>query len=147
MLQLNLPPYEYKLRKKDGQLYIYDMIRRKYLVLTPEEWVRQHFVHYLVEHLQVSPSLLSVEGGITYNSLNKRTDILAYNRQMLPHLLVECKSPEVNIRDKTVSQLAMYNATVKTPLLALTNGMTHHFFEKAAGAYRPLKALPPFVKW
>ncbi|MDX1628267.1 MAG: type I restriction enzyme HsdR N-terminal domain-containing protein [Fulvivirga sp.] len=123
---LNLPKIDYKIRKKDDHLEIFDIIRKKYIVLTPEEWVRQHFIHFLIIHLNYPKSLFKVESGLSYNKLHKRSDILIYNRSMEPYMLVECKSFDVSMSQKGFNQLAIYNSQINAKYLVLTNGMKHY---------------------
>jgi hypothetical protein len=125
MIPLNLPPFDYKLKKAEGKLWIFDVIRKKYIVLIPEEWVRQHFVHYLIYHQQYPKALIRVEGGLNYNQLQKRSDIVVYDRAGLPWMIIECKSPDVPVTDKTVFQASTYNATLKAKYLIVTNGLRH----------------------
>ena len=84
MYQLNLPTFDYKLKKADGKVWIFDVIRKKYIVLTPEEWVRQHFIHYLINDFKYPRSLVKIEGGLTYNQLQKRSDITVFDREGKP---------------------------------------------------------------
>jgi hypothetical protein len=125
MKPLNLPPFDYKIDNKAGKNAIFDMIRKKYVVLTPEEWVRQHFVHYLIDHLQYPKTLISIEGGLLYNRLQKRSDIVVYTRNTLPFMLIECKAPEVKISQRVFEQAAVYNQTLKASYVVVTNGMEH----------------------
>ena len=101
MHQLNLPSFDYKLKKADGKVWIFDVIRKKYIVLTPEEWVRQHFIHYLLHELKYPRSLVKIEGGLSYNTLSKRSDIVVFDRDGRPWMLVECKSPEFKLSEKS----------------------------------------------
>jgi hypothetical protein len=126
MYKLNLPSFDYKLKKADGKVWIFDLIRKKYIVLTPEEWVRQHFLHYLIREFQYPRPLIKVEGGLTYNQLSKRSDILVFDRAGLPWMLVECKSPELKLSEATLQQASVYNATVQARYLTITNGL--HYF-------------------
>ncbi len=103
------------------------MIRKKYIQLTPEEWVRQHFVHLLINHKGYPKSLISVEKQLTINRLKKRTDIVVYNNLGLPHLIVECKSPSIKINQTVFDQITRYNSNLQAKYLVLTNGL-HHFF-------------------
>ncbi|MEH0157952.1 type I restriction enzyme HsdR N-terminal domain-containing protein [Limibacter armeniacum] len=123
---LNLPSYDCKLQKRDNKLYIFDQIRKKYLQLTPEEWVRQHFIHFLSQQ-GFPKSLMSIEAGLKLNKLQKRTDIVIYDRQGKPFMLVECKAPEIKLSDATFNQAASYNMVLKAPYLSITNGMQHYF--------------------
>jgi predicted type IV restriction endonuclease len=124
--KLNLPLANLSLRKDQGKVWIFDMIRKKYVVLTPEEWVRQHFVHYLINDLKYPRSLFRLEGALTYNSLQKRSDILIRDRQGKPWMLVECKSPAIKLTQKAFNQIAVYNMTIGATFLAVTNGMVHY---------------------
>jgi type I site-specific restriction endonuclease len=125
MYKLNLPDFEYSIKKDDGKVWIFDTIRKKYLVLTPEEWVRQHFINYLVEDLKYPRSLMKVEGGLTYNQLNKRSDIVIFDRGGKPWMIVECKSPEVPINETVLRQASVYNTTLRAGYLVVTNGIKH----------------------
>lgn len=125
MQNLNLPPFEYKIREIDGKAAIFDILRKKYIVLTPEEWVRQHFVHFLIKHYQYPKSLIKVESGLKYNQLQKRSDIVVYDRTGNVFLLIECKSCDISISQKTFEQVAHYNVSLKARYIAVTNGMNH----------------------
>jgi hypothetical protein len=129
MNRLNLPAYDHKLKKEGGKVLILDLIRRKYVVLTPEEWVRQHFVHYLVNEFKYPKSLFRVESGLKYNHMSKRSDIVIHNRQGQPWMLVECKSPDIKLTQKAFNQIAVYNMTIGARYLAVTNGMAHYCCE------------------
>ncbi len=128
MEKLNLPPYEAELRKLDGKIHIFDPIRKKYLVLSPEEWVRQHFLNFLIHNKGYSPSLISMESGLKYNERQKRTDLVAYGPQLIPLLLVECKAPDVKITQKSFTQISSYFSQVKAKYMILTNGLEHFCF-------------------
>ncbi|MCR9063885.1 MAG: type I restriction enzyme HsdR N-terminal domain-containing protein [Cytophagales bacterium] len=129
MQELNLPSFDCKIKESDGKTWIFDPIRKKYIVLTPEEWVRQHVVNLLVEHFSYSKSLIKIEGGLKYEKLAKRTDIVVFDKEAKPYLLIECKAPEVNLSKKTISQAAIYNKTIKAPHLAISNGLKTFCFE------------------
>lgn len=121
--QLNLPVFDHKITESEGKSVIFDIIRKKNVVLTPEEWVRQHVIHLLISNYGYSRSLFQVERGTTYNSLQKRTDIVVFNREGKPHLLVECKAPEIKINQCVIEQASRYNKTINAPFLAITNGL------------------------
>src|SRR5690349_1542646 len=123
MVQLNLPAFEYQLKKEEGKVWIFDNLRKKYLVLTPEEWVRQHFVNYLIQERKYPRALIKLEGGLSYNTLAKRSDIVVFDREGKPWMIVECKAPDVVISDGTLRQASMYNAQLKAKYLAVTNGL------------------------
>jgi len=129
MFPLNLPAYEYKLKQSPEKTLIFDSIRRKYVVLTPEEWVRQHFIHYLTGHLHYPKGLISVERGMVYNTLVKRTDICVYDTNRQPLLLVECKAPDVAITPAVINQATTYNKTLKARLVVLSNGLEHYCWQ------------------
>lgn len=126
MYKLNLPDFDYKLKKAEGKVWIFDGIRKKYIVLTPEEWVRQHFIHYLIQEKRYPKSLIKVEGGLIYNQLQKRTDIVVFTREGNPWMIVECKSPTIPVSPDTLTQASVYNATLKAEFITVTNGMAHY---------------------
>lgn len=126
MYKLNLPEFAYTLKKADGKVWIFDGIRKKFLVLTPEEWVRQHFIHYMVSSLGYPKALIKIEGGLKYNTLRKRSDILVFDRDGQPWMLVECKAPEHNIKEDTLRQASVYNARHRAKYITVTNGLKHY---------------------
>ncbi|TGE29138.1 type I restriction enzyme HsdR N-terminal domain-containing protein [Hymenobacter metallicola] len=125
MQELSLPPFDYKVTQSGENLLIWDILRRKQVVLTPEEWVRQHVVHYLIDHLGYPKSLLSLERGHAYNKRQKRTDLCAFDAAGKPLLLVECKRPSVPLTSAVAMQIGTYNQTIGAPLLLVTNGVQH----------------------
>ncbi len=125
MQPLNLPAYDFKLRETEGKMYILDEIRKKYVTLTPEEWVRQHFIQYLVNEKQYPASLIKVEKSFKTGGMDFRADILAHNPQGIPILVVECKSFDIKITQDVFEQAARYNMKWKSPFLAVTNGLSH----------------------
>lgn len=145
MIQLNLPTFDFKVKKQKDKLYIYDQIRRKYLLLTPEEWVRQHFVHYLSQELKYPKGLITTESGLKYNGLQRRTDIVVFNRQGTPHLIVECKAPAVTISQQVFNQVAVYNKILKANLLVVSNGLQHFCcqYQVGTGSWQFLPGIPP----
>ena len=146
MQKLNLPQFDIKIQENNGKTEIFDVLRKKYVILTPEEWVRQHFVHLLINHYKYPKSLISLESGLKYNELKKRSDILIYDRDGKPFLLVECKSADVGLSDATFKQLSTYNFTIKSPYIAITNGL-HNFcckIDHEKGSFEFLKDLPAF---
>ena len=126
---LNLPPIAPPIKKEKGKVWIFDIIRKKYIVLTPEEWVRQHFVNYLIHHLSYPRSLFRIEGSLTYNKLQKRSDIVIHGRDGKPWMLVECKAPNIKLTQKAFNQVAVYNMTIGARYVAVTNGMMQYCFE------------------
>lgn len=125
MTPLNLPAYEVKVKKSEGKVFIFDRVRKKYVVLTPEEWVRQHVIHYLIEHRYYPKSLFRIEGSLTYNKLQKRSDILIYDRGGKPWMLIECKSSDIKLSQRAFNQVAIYNMTIGAKYVAVSNGMVH----------------------
>jgi len=124
---LNLPPYPFRITERGGQFFLFDDIRKKTLLITPEEWVRQHFIQYLVVQKKYPKTLIQLEGGLKLNGMAKRTDILVYNSSTEKLLLVECKAPSVKITQKVFDQIARYNIIHRAPLLAVTNGLQHFY--------------------
>lgn len=125
MIRLNLPSFDYKLKKTGEKIFIYDIIRKKYVVLAPEEWVRQHFIHYMINHLNYPRTLINVETGLIFNQLKKRSDIIVYARTGNPWLAIECKSPDQPINKKVLQQISVYNSSLNAHYIALTNGIRH----------------------
>jgi len=125
MQELNLPTYKFRIKSNENKYFIFDIIRKKYVVLTPEEWVRQHYVHYLIEEKKYPISLISIEKKLTINQLTKRTDILIFNAEGNPDIIVECKAPTIKITQETFDQIARYNLKLNANYLILTNGLEH----------------------
>jgi hypothetical protein len=123
--ELNLPPYSFKITGETGSEMIFDPIRRKYVRLTPEEWVRQNFAQYLIREGHYPAGLMSIEAMFTMNKLKKRIDILIHDRMGQPVLLVECKAPDIPLNDKVFDQIVTYNMEFKVPYIVVTNGMNH----------------------
>ena len=125
MSELSLPGFDYKVKKQNGTVMIFDIVRKKYVVLTPEEWVRQHVVHYLVEKKGYAISRVAVEREIELYGLKRRFDIVVFDRSGNPWLLVECKAPAVALTQKVFDQVFRYNLTLAAPYVAITNGVRH----------------------
>lgn len=123
--KLNFPPYQLTVKKEDDVLFVFDEIRKKWLQLTPEEWVRQHAIFYLVDQKKFPPGLIGVEKTIQVNGLNKRFDVVCFDQNGAPLMLVECKAPEVAITQETLDQALRYNSQLQVKYLLLTNGITH----------------------
>ena len=124
--ELNLPQYSFKIRGEEGSAMILDQIRRKFVRLTPEEWVRQNFVRYLISEGKYPPGLIGIEVMFSLNKLKRRVDILIHNRMGMPVMIVECKEPEVKINDEVFDQIVNYNMQFKVPYIAVTNGIDHY---------------------
>ena len=123
---LNLPQYSFRITGKEGKEMILDPLRRKYVKLTPEEWVRQNFVQYLINEGKYPPGLLGIEVLSRFNKMKRRVDILIHNRSGEPVMIVECKSPDIKINDKVFDQIVCYNMGFKVPYIVVTNGIDHY---------------------
>ena len=129
MVKLDLPGFEYQISKAEGKIWIFDVIRKKQIVLTPEEWVRQHIIHFFINQLKYPKSLIKIESGLKYNQLQKRSDVVVYDREGKPWLLMECKAPDLKLSQNTIMQAAVYNNDVKAKYIAVSNGMQHVCYE------------------
>ncbi|MCP1381867.1 restriction endonuclease subunit R [Runella sp. CRIBMP] len=145
MVQLNLPAFEYKVTKIGEKPYIFDIIRRKYVVITPEEWVRQHVLHWLMGEHRFPKALIRTESGLTYHQLAKRTDILIYDREGVPFLLVECKAPHISLNDVVFEQAIRYNSILKARYVLISNGMDYFVFEVKDGQAFLLDTIPSYA--
>jgi len=125
MPQLNLPNAALKTKLVEGTTQVFDAVRKKYLVLTPEEWVRQHFIHYLYKEKKYPLGLMGVELMVKYNGMQTRADIVLYNADGKPNVIVECKAPKVKITQDAFNQIAKYNFKLKVNFLVVTNGIQH----------------------
>ncbi len=122
---LNLPAYPFKLTRKNNELYIFDFLRKKTLLLTPEEWVRQHFVQFLINQKKYPAGLIKLEGGLKINQLKKRTDIVVFNTSGKAILIVECKAVNIKLSQTVLYQAADYNSLHKARYLVVSNGLQH----------------------
>ena len=125
MPQLNLPKVALKTKSVEGTIQVFDVIRKKYFVLTPEEWVRQHFIHYLNTEKNYPMGLMGVEQMVKYHSMHTRADIVLYTTKGKAKMIVECKAPKVKITQDAFNQIAKYNFKLKVEFLVVTNGMQH----------------------
>jgi type I site-specific restriction endonuclease len=144
MQKLNLPAAQLRYRQVNDKPQVFDEVRKKYVALTPEEWVRQHFIHYLIKHLNYAPGLTVVEMLVKVNGLSQRADIVLYNRQGLPIIIVECKAPEVPVTRAVFNQAARYNTRLNVKYLIVTNGLQHYCARllDEEGNYELLKEIP-----
>ncbi|HEX9826550.1 MAG TPA: type I restriction enzyme HsdR N-terminal domain-containing protein [Flavobacteriaceae bacterium] len=146
MQQLNFPKFSFRFKNSENKRLIFDGIRKKFVVLQPEEWVRQHCVQYLIQMKNYPKSLINVEKELKINTLRKRYDIVVFNPDGSLHLIVECKAPEVNIDQTTFDQIARYNLELNATYLMVTNGINHYYcqmdFEKER--YEFLKDIPDY---
>jgi hypothetical protein len=143
---LNFPPYEPHTKAKGKRTLIFDGIRKKYVALTPEEWVRQHLIHYLIMQKKYPATLISIEMPLKYAGLDKRSDVLVHDRNGQPLMLAECKAPEVIITQKVIEQIAVYNLAIQAPYLMVTNGLQHYCLTAATccSPVRFLKEVPEY---
>lgn len=143
---LNFPQFDFKLEESEGKISIFDSLRKKNLILTPEEWVRQHMIAYLIHYHGYPKNLIALEKGLKYNQLQKRSDILVLDREGGAFLLIECKAPEVKLSQKTVQQVAVYNQAIQAQFVGISNGIQHVFlaFDRAGKSYDQLSQIPRF---
>lgn len=142
MEKLNLPDCSLKIKNEEGNEFVFDIIRKKYVTLTPEEWVRQHFIHLMINNLRYPKSLISLEFPLTYFKSGKRSDIVLMDRAGKPFLLVECKSAKVKLGTDTINQISTYNKVIKAPYIAMTNGLKHFIWKFSGKDYISQKEFP-----
>lgn len=146
MYQLNLPEFEYTLKKANGKVWIFDVIRKKFVVITPEEWVRQHLINLMINVKHYPKSLIKVETGLHYNQLAKRSDIVVHARNGAPWMVVECKAPTFELNERSLIQASTYNATLRANYLVITNGIRHliHHTDWSQGVSSALTDFPDY---
>ena len=144
MQPLNFPKYSFRFKNSENKVSIFDSIRKKFILLTPEEWVRQHVVEFLIDEKKYPKSLINVEKIVKVSGMNKRYDIVVFNSDGSIFLLIECKAPEIKIDQKTFDQIARYNLILNAQYLMVTNGLNHYFCEMdfENEKYSFLKELP-----
>ncbi|MBF1645467.1 MAG: type I restriction enzyme HsdR N-terminal domain-containing protein [Prevotella sp.] len=146
MIQLTLPPYQIRVKETHGRKQIFDILRRKYVALTPEEWVRQHFIHYLVEHKNYPSSLLANEVPLQIGEKRMRADSVLYDNQLHPRMIIEYKAPNITLTQKVFDQITIYNLLLHVDYLIVSNGMTTYIckmdYEKQT--YKFLEAIPNY---
>ena len=146
MFRLNLPPYPIKIQEKGEKRQIFDFLRRKWVALTPEEWVRQHFTHFLVEHKNYPQALLANEVELRIGEKRLRCDTLLYNKELRPRMIIEYKAPTIQIQQKTFDQISVYNLLLKVDYLVVSNGLQHYCckMDYAQQKYLFLEQLPDY---
>ena len=146
MQQLHFPPYNFTLKNRENKPYIFDRIRKKYISLTPEEWVRQHVIMFLLETHKYPKSLINVEKEFLVNGTKKRYDLVVFYPNGDIFLLVECKAPKVAITQNTFDQIARYNLKMNATYLMVTNGLDHYYcqMDYVSQQYHFLKGLPAY---
>lgn len=147
MISLNLPSFNIKTKEQEGRTLIFDFLRRRYVILTPEEWVRQHFVHFLVEHKGYPAALLGNEIGIKVGGVSRRCDSVLYHREGgRPRVIIEYKAPSVTITQQVFVQIASYNSVLRADYLIVSNGINHYccFMNYAEGRVDYLREIPDY---
>ncbi|CAM1349501.1 type I restriction enzyme HsdR N-terminal domain-containing protein [Tenacibaculum crassostreae] len=147
MQKLNLPSYTFKLKSNENKTLIFDNLRKKYVVLTPEEWVRQHFAQWMIQEKNYPISLIAIEKQLVINNLKKRTDIVVFSSEGHPNIIVECKAPHIKITQDTFDQIARYNLKLNANFLIVTNGLQHFFckLDKENETYVFLRDIPEYL--
>lgn len=146
MQNLAFPPYNFRIKNSENKTAIFDIIRKKFIVLTPEEWVRQHVIHFLIHEKKHPQSLINVEKELTVNGIKKRYDIVTYRSDGSIYLMVECKAPKIKITQQVFDQIARYNLALKSELLMVTNGLEHYYctIDYNTEEYSFLRELPTY---
>lgn len=146
MQKLNFPQYTFEINHRSGKLWIFDRIRKKQVVLTPEEWVRQHLLHFLVEERNCPRALIQVEFGISFNAMQRRVDVLVFDRTGKHWMVAECKAPDVKLTEESAMQVAQYNMSLRAGYILLTNGLSHYCFaaDFSSGRLTALADIPFF---
>jgi predicted type IV restriction endonuclease len=140
---LNFPPIDARFQNNEaGVMQVFDMVRRKFVVLSPEEWVRQHLIHYLIYHKEVPMSMVSVEKQLMLNGTRKRTDVVVFHKSLKPLMIIECKAPSVVLDQNAVNQILRYNLTLNVPYLFISNGRQHICLKINGAAPEILKEIP-----
>jgi hypothetical protein len=148
MEQLNFPDFDIQIKNKENKHFIFDIIRKKWVLLTPEEWVRQNCIHFLIFIKHYPKSLINVEKKLLVNGITKRYDIIVYSKKGDVIILVECKSPKIKITQDSFDQIAKYNLTFKSKYLIVSNGLSHYFciVNYETNDYLFLTEIPNFKK-
>ena len=141
---LNLPPVNFRFSAEGQSKQIFDFVRKKFVSLTPEEWVRQHFLHFMVNEKKYPASLMGVEMLVRVNELSQRADIVVYNNDGKPWMIVECKNTEVPLTQETFYQIARYNLTLQVPYMVITNGQEHYCLFFNGKEFEYLDDLPSY---
>jgi hypothetical protein len=142
MIAVKYPTPSFKIKKEDEQHYVFDAIRKTWLLLTEEEWVRQNFIQYMIEELHYPAALIAIEKEIELNGLKKRFDILVYDAQHKPWMLIECKAPHIELNDAVVEQVLRYHISIPVSFLVITNGKATCGWEKIKSDLKILDKLP-----
>lgn len=143
-MKITIPQYDFAIKHENGQSRIFDSIRKKFVAFTPEEWVRQHWLRYLVEERNYPRSLIAVELSLKLNSLSKRCDIAVYGKNGKPQLIIECKAASIKLTQKVFDQIARYNLALKVKYLVVSNGEKSYccIIDTEKGSYQFIEDLP-----
>lgn len=144
MIKIEYPEHHYRIKKEDGKELIFDEFRKKWLRLTPEEWVRQNFLHHLVQIKKYPPALIAIEKEIRLGELRKRCDIVVYKKDK-PWMIVECKEMNVKLEEAVIKQILNYNVSLMVQFLVVSNGTNTFAFELNQGVITTLEQLPDFI--
>lgn len=148
MIKLNLPPFDIQLEQRSGKVYVWDILRNKSIRLTPEEWVRQHFVHYLIDEMGYPQGLLMNEVSLEVGGFKRRSDTVLYTRHLCPHMIIEYKAPDIALSQRVLNQILRYNFTLQVPYLILSNGLEHsaYHIDYEHQTYETLEAIPHYTE-
>lgn len=142
MVQINFPKPDFRIKTEEGKEFIFDVFRKKWIVLTPEEWVRQNFLSYLLKIKKYPSSLIAIEKEIRLGELKKRFDILVYDNNHKPWMMVECKAMDIKLNEMVLAQILRYNMTVPVKYLVITNGNSTHAWQRRENNAEPIQELP-----
>jgi hypothetical protein len=145
--KLNFPSYKFRLKNSENKTQIFDEVRKKFVVLQPEEWVRQHCLQYLINEKKYPISLINVEKELFVHHQKKRYDIVVYNKDGSVHCIIECKAPSIKIDQEVFDQIAQYNLTLDTTYMMITNGLNHYYctMNTSLKSYQFLESLPDYI--
>jgi hypothetical protein len=149
MWQLNLPSYQYNVKKSGENWLIFDFLRKKFVRLTPEEWVRQHFLHYIIDEMHFPGTMIAVEQQIVINGQSKRCDAILYNSNMQAIAVFEFKAPTVTLNQSTLDQVSVYNTALQINHIFISNGINHHYLQLSFDrkSYIILEKIPTFEEF
>jgi hypothetical protein len=142
MISVQYPQPEFRIKNENGKEFIFDKFRKKWLVLTPEEWVRQNFVQYLIQIKNYPSSLIAMEKEIQLGELKKRFDILVYDNDHKPWMMIECKAAEIKLDDDVLQQVLRYNISVPVKYIVITNGNVTYAWKREDNGMQPIKEIP-----
>ena len=145
MIAVHYPSPSFKIKQEHERHYVFDAIRKSWLLLTEEEWVRQNFINYLVTELNYPAALIALEKELELNGMKKRFDVLVYNKEHVPWMLIECKAPQVVLSDDTLAQVLRYHMSIPVTFLIITNGQSTYGWQKIGSELKLLESLPDWA--